>query len=159
MTKKLNTQPETVAEVTARAIRSAQSLIPPTVFVPLDLRRSRRRLTKGRVTASPASENEIAERISSSAPHEFLIAVMTGQPVPQFVLTEGQGHVDVDVSYVVPTMEERLNAAGHLASWLGKKAPAPRDTDRVDYDAAIKNAAQHELNNPSQDVDKLHKDC
>ncbi len=69
---------------------------------------------KDRVTAAPADEKEIAARISAAAPHEFLIAVMNGQPQATFVLSEGQGHVDVEVEYVVPSMEDRLNAAAGL---------------------------------------------
>jgi hypothetical protein len=139
MTKKLKTQPETVAEFTGRAIRSAGEIIPPTVFVPLNLRRSRRRLVGSAIVQSPHTPDEIADEIARAAPHQFLIAVMQGQPIPQFTLTEGQGHIEVAVHYEAPSMQDRLNAAAALLTPAQRRAL--RDTGDVAFDAAIKNAA------------------
>jgi hypothetical protein len=139
MTRKLKTQPETVAEFTGRAIRSAGEIIPPTVFVPLNLKRSRRRLVGKAIVSSAHTPDEIAEEIARAAPHQFLIAVMQGQPVPQFILTEGQGHIEVSVHYEAPSMQDRLNAAAALLSPAQRRAL--RDTGDVAFEAAVKNAA------------------
>lgn len=141
MSKKLQTQ-ETVSDFTRRAIHASSEIIPPVVFVPLALRRSRRRVVGHAVTRAPVSEAEMAEDIARAAPHKFLIAVMEGQPLPRFTITEqAGGSLKVEVEYVVPSIEDRVTAASALHTKRGARGPE-RD---IEFEAAIATQAGKEV--------------
>lgn len=139
---------ETVSEFTRRAIRATNELIPPTVFVPLALRRSKKRLVGRAITTRAPDQAEIDEAIARAAPHEFLVAVMQGQPLPKFTLTETPTGFDVAVSYEVPSVPDRVAAAAALHG----RRYAQREFKTDDgFDAAVRNAASRVEDDPYTD--------
>lgn len=128
---------QSIADLAARAARGTATMIPPRVFVPLGLRRSKLRIVGYRTTVAPPTQDEDEIAIAAADPTAFLIAVMQGQPIPAFKLTEKEdGSVDVDVVFDVPDMQTRANVA--LALSRRVKKPDTKDTD---YEAAMRRAA------------------
>lgn len=128
---------ETLEDFTGRALRATGTMIPPRVFVPLGLRKSKLRIVGHRMTVNAPDAKEDAARIAEADPTAFLIAVMQGQPIPAFKLLEkDDGSVDVSVVFDVPSMEVRATVA--LA--LSRRVKRPNEQD-ADYEARMKNAA------------------
>lgn len=114
-------------------------LIPPIVYIPLAMRGGRKRLDlAGRVTLNPKTPEEIEQQIALADPTGFLIAVMNGQPIPAFKLSEADGKQYIETEYRIPDMLLRTECAMELAQRQRAKRHAGRD---VDYDARIKEAA------------------
>jgi hypothetical protein len=110
---------EGLRNYTERALQAVYTgeLIPPIVYVPARLRRGKQRLTsKGVVTLNPKTPEEVEEQIAASDPAGMLIAIMQGQPIPVFRVTEdGQGRVEIGTHYEVPDLELRAEVAWRLS--------------------------------------------
>jgi hypothetical protein len=110
---------ERLVAYTERAIRASDAgkLIPPIVYLPRKLRRMPVTLTEDnlalKVDGPTVAENHV--KIASADPIGFLIAVMHGQPIPEFRITKDGA---VEVHYVTPDFPTRLA----VSKWLGNKA-------------------------------------
>lgn len=132
---------ERLDDFTERAIRSTEAgkLIPPIVYLPRRLRGRPVRLTEDnlRYTVDPPSVAESQVAIKHADPIGFLIAIMHGQPIPEFRIARDGA---VDVFYVTPDFETRIVAARYLGhkqtmtptsrKWQGN-AEALREYDRM----------------------------
>lgn len=128
-------------DYTERAVRAMYSgdLIPPIVYVPCTMRAGRKRLDlAGRVTLNPKSAEEIEQQIALADPTGFLIAVMNGQPIPAFKLSEADGKHFIETEYRIPDMMLRVECAMELARKQRRKHNGGEDAA---YDARIKEAA------------------
>jgi hypothetical protein len=109
---------ETLDQFTERAIRAtdAGKLIPPIVYLPSRLRANNTRLTVDnvRITTDPPTIEENHIRIAEADPIGFLIALMHGQPIPAFEITQDGA---IKVKYEIATFEQRER----IAQWLGQK--------------------------------------
>ncbi len=107
---------ETIDEFTERAIKAtdAGKLIPPIVYLPKRLRAHATRLTADqvRVTVEPPTIQENHARIADADPIGFLIAIMHGQPIPAFHITNDGA---IRIEYFVAMPETRIKVAGFLA--------------------------------------------
>jgi len=125
-------------EYTERAIRAtdAGKLIPPIVYLPRRLRGQPVRLTEDhlRYTVDPPTVAENHVKIAGADPVGFLIAVMNGQPVPEFRISR-QGAIDL--YYSVADFELRVKVARYLAD----KATIVRQPDGKGW-TGDKNAMQ-----------------
>lgn len=103
-------------EYTENAIRAtdAGKLIPPIVYLPRRLRGQPVRITEDhlRYTLDPPTVAENHVKIAAADPVAFLIAVMHGQPVPEFRVTRGGA---IDLYYSVAPFELRVQVARYLA--------------------------------------------
>lgn len=130
---------ETLLQFTEKAIDASfkGALIPPLVYLPVALRGKARRVTvEGHVTMNPADDAENSARIHRADPTGFLIAVMQGQPIPEFIVERKPDGVQVSVGYLAPALPERLRAAEHLARVQGRVKKGDPG-----YDAMIARAA------------------
>lgn len=115
---------ERIDDFTERAIRSTEAgkLIPPIVYLPRRLRGSKVRLTEDNlrytVDGPTVAENHV--KIAAADPVGFLIAIMHGQPIPEFRIARDGA---IDVFYAVPEFETRVRVAKYLAG----KATIVRD--------------------------------
>lgn len=116
-------------------------LISPLVYLPRKLRGHKARLTVDnlKISTDPATIAENHVRIADADPIGFLIAVMQGQPIPEFAIRPDGS---VDVRYSIPKLDERIE----LAKWLGQKVTHnfntknhTRNPQRAEYDALIGN--------------------
>lgn len=144
-------QRETLKQFTERALEASLNgtLIPPTVYIPVSLRKRTTRLAEDdiSVTLNPKSTAEIEDQIARADPTGFLIAIMQGQPIPQFVvgqaprLTNAKAeipHLEVRMELVTAPIELRTEVALELA----RRARATKtDPEKARYDAMIKKAA------------------
>lgn len=135
MTTKLERQTE-------RAIKAAAKLIPDIVFLPPEFRSTAARVQV--VTTKPPTKAENAKRIAEADPIGFLIAVMNGQPVPEFVVNDHVDPVEVDIKYHNPSLELRSVCARYLAMVSNQKRDPNAETMK-DFDAMVKNAAKGNL--------------
>lgn len=106
---------ERIDDFTERAIRASDAgkLIPPIVYLPRRLRGQKVRLTEDnmRYTVDPPTVAESQVAVAGADPIGFIIAVMHGQPIPEFRISrEGA----IDVFYSVPDFETRFRAARYL---------------------------------------------
>jgi hypothetical protein len=103
---------ERLDDFTERAIRSTEAgkLIPPIVYLPRRLRGQKVRLTEDnlRYTVDPPTVTETHVAIAGADPVGFLIAIMHGQPIPEFRIARDGA---IDVFYAVPEFETRTRAA------------------------------------------------
>jgi hypothetical protein len=101
---------------TERAMEATDinKLIPPIVYLPRRLRLNPERLTVDNVRLTVAAptvqENHI--RIADADPLGFLIAMMNGQPIPEFRITKDGA---IEVHYYISSPQERTS----IAQWLG----------------------------------------
>jgi hypothetical protein len=115
---------ERIDDFTERAIRSTEAgkLIPPIVYLPRRLRGQKVRLTEDHlrytVDGPTVAENHV--NIQAADPVGFLIAIMHGQPIPEFRIAPNGA---IDVYYSVPDFEVRVRVATYLAN----KATIVRD--------------------------------
>lgn len=111
-------------EYTERAIRATEAgaLIPPIVYLPRRLRGQKVRLTEDnlRYTVDPPTVAENHVKIAGADPVGFLIAIMNGQPIPEFRVARNGA---IDLYYSVPEFADRMKAATYLAN----KATIVRD--------------------------------
>lgn len=132
---------------TERAIRATEAgkLIPPIVYLPRLLRGQAVTLTEDNLCltmdAPTVEENHI--KITNADPVGFLIAVMHGQPIPEFRISQRGA---VQLFYNCPVMSERIEAARYLAHKAtikrrpqGQGGLEDRDADR-DYRAMVSRA-------------------
>jgi hypothetical protein len=95
---------ERLDDYTERAIRSTEAgaLIPPIVYLPRRLRGQKVRLTEDNlrytVDAPTVAENHV--KIQGADPVGFLIAIMHGQPIPEFRIARNGA---IDMFYSVPS--------------------------------------------------------
>jgi hypothetical protein len=117
---------ERLDDFTERAIRSTEAgkLIPPIVYLPRRLRGQKVRLTEDnlRYTVDPPTVAENHVKIAGADPIGFLIAVMHGQPIPEFRIARDGA---IDVYYSVPDFELRVK----VAQYLGHKATLSKDRE------------------------------
>lgn len=115
---------ERLDDFTERAIRSTEAgkLIPPIVYLPRRLRGQKVRLTEDHlrytVDGPTVAENHV--KIQAADPVGFLIAIMNGQPIPEFRIARDGA---IDVFYAVPEFDTRVKVATYLAN----KATIVRD--------------------------------
>lgn len=107
---------ESITDQVKRVIRSSLKLVPPLVYVPLKLRKKPVRVAGMHLTMLRPTADENYRRILDADPVGFLIAVMQGQPLPVFRVTEGAAEFEVTCHFDTPSPEARLNAAQFLAS-------------------------------------------
>lgn len=118
---------EKLSSYTERAIRATEAgkLIPPIVYLPRLLRSKSVLLqtdmpdTAAYRVAPPTVEDNVV-RIQECDPLGFLIAVMHGQPIPEFRVTDTG---NICLYYAVPKLQERMRAAEYLAA--PKRGPKP----------------------------------
>lgn len=146
-------------EYTERAIRATETgaLIPPIVYLPRRLRGQKVRLTEDHlrytVDAPTVAENHV--KIAGADPVGFLIAVMNGQPIPEFRITRDGA---IDLFYAVADFPERVKVARYLAD----KATLVRQYDgtgwtgdknvKREYDAMIAGRAAEHIADDNDDV-------
>lgn len=112
---------ETIDEYTERAIRMTEAgkLIPPIVYLPRNLRAQKVRLTYDNLVATvvPPTVEENHVRIQEADPLGFLIAIMHGQPFPEFTIEDDHttNQSVVKVNYLVPSLQTRIASAEYLA--------------------------------------------
>jgi hypothetical protein len=113
-----------IDDFTERAIRAtdAGKLLPPIVYLPRRLRGQKVRLTEDHlrytVDAPTVAENHV--KIQAADPVGFLVAIMNGQPIPEFRVTANGA---IDLYYAVADMDVRVKVATYLAN----KATIVRD--------------------------------
>jgi hypothetical protein len=150
---------ERLDDFTERAIRStdAGKLIPPIVYLPRRLRGQKVRLTEDnlRYTVDPPTVTETHVAIAGADPVGFLIAIMHGQPIPEFRIARDGA---IDVFYAVPEFETRTRAARFLAEkqllnrTLSKAWRGNPDAQR-EYDAMIARGAAPALDADNTDTE------
>lgn len=134
---------ETMTHFTERAMRAAESgaLVPPMVYVPVNLRKRATRLTiDDRVTINPATDAENDLRVSQADPTGLLIAMMQGQPIPTFELgiaADGTWHVKT--TYQTAPLPLRASCAGFL---IRRSRGARGKNGDKDFDALVSNMAE-----------------
>lgn len=105
---------------TERALQATYSgeLIPPIVYVPARLRRGKQRISsKGFVTTNPKTPAEVEEQIAAADPAGLLLALMQGQPIPVFRITEDEkGRVNVATHYETADLALRAEVAFKLSA-------------------------------------------
>lgn len=134
-------------QYTERAIRATEAgkLIPSIVYLPRLLRGQPINLTADALCltmdAPTVEENHV--KIAQADPVGFLIAVMHGQPIPEFRVTRTGG---IELYYSVPELETRMRSAEFLARrstmrrrLQGQGGLEDRDSDR-DYRAMVARA-------------------
>lgn len=113
-----------IDEYTERAIKATEAgaLIPPIVYLPRRLRGMTVRLTEDnlRYTVDPPTVAENHVKIAGADPVGFLIAIMHGQPIPEFRITRNGA---IDLYYSTPDFDTRVKVATYLAG----KATIVRD--------------------------------
>ena len=103
------------ANYTERAL--AGVTMPKFVYVPLAMRPGKADL---RVEIDKQTINNNHKRIAEADPLGFYIAIMNGQPVPQFRVEYGE----LKLEYALPTMEQRMRAAEWLGARVTFKVPS-----------------------------------
>ncbi len=124
---------ETQDKFTERAIRAvdAGKYLPPIVYLPKRLRGQKTRLTVDQVqiTTEPPTIAENHLRILEADPLGFLIAMMHGQPVPEFHVTDEGSLL---IQYYVADPQTRIR----VAQWLAHKVTIKNQKDNRDADGA-----------------------
>lgn len=136
---------ETLHAFTERAIRATEAgtLMPPIVYLPRSLRRQKMMLTTDNLGLSvdPPTLAENHLKIQAADPVAFLIAIMHGQPIPEFrVTTQGA----VEVYYNTPDMVQRIRAAEYLGHKATIRTGAIKGNDNHEkkaHDAMVARAA------------------
>lgn len=140
-THKSGHKPESLYDFTERAMRATVTgeLVPPTVYIPVNMRRQFKRVTvdDARVTVSPPTDTENDLRVAQADPVGFLIAVMQGQPIPAFVMHKDDHGYRVETEYRVPDLLLRSEAA----HWLADRKEKKRKAGDPEYEAMIERMA------------------
>ena len=134
---------ETLKAFSERALQATMdgTLIPPMVYIPVNLRRSKARLAEDVITTNAKNAAEVEAQISQADPDGFLIAIMQGQPIPCFVLhKDDDGLVEVRMEYSVPDLLLRSEVAMELARRKAR-ARINNSPDEIAYKAMIEKAA------------------
>ena len=137
---------------TERAIRATEAgkLIPSIVYLPRMLRDQPVMLSAENcaLTVTPPTLQDNQVKINESDPLGFLIAVMNGQPIPEFRIT---AHGGIELFYECPEMKERIIAANYLGTKIiprtssRKMRPENTDPDDAAYQAMIRRASASAL--------------
>lgn len=108
-----------LSSYTERAIRATEAgrLIPPIVYLPRLLRSKPVLLTtdmpdQASYRCEPPTLHDNEVRIREVDPLGFLIAVMHGQPIPEFRVTNTG---NIALYYAVPKLQERMRAAEFMS--------------------------------------------
>lgn len=127
---------------TDRAVEASlnETMIPPLVYIPAKLRKSKVRIVETLTTKPPTFE-ENTIRVEQADPTGFLIALMQGQPLPVFEIKEAGGKMSVEVGWKIPDLPLRAEVAMELQRRVarGKKVHADG------YEAMINKAAEDDL--------------
>jgi hypothetical protein len=150
---------QTESDLVNRAIRAADRILPPRVYVPLGLRQKKIRLEGRKLRTRKPSLVENLARINDADPVGFLIAVMEGQPLPNFIITPDATGFEITVGFEIPTVQQRLNAAAFLGTRAMPKPEAVnpktiKEKPLSDWDMAVKQAAAGE----TRDTDSIETD-
>ena len=129
---------------TERALAGAT--IPSFCYVPRNLRPGTGKMNIS-ITNAEIIDNH--KRIAEADPLGWIIAVMNGQPIPHFVIDKTSGQDELKLTYYLPQIAERKEAAQWLASRVTFKTPTayhnPRDNamkqHSADYNALIEERA------------------
>lgn len=131
---------------TERALATCN--IPHFVFVPRGLRPGEGRLNV-KIANSDIIDNHA--RIANADPLGWMIAVLNGQPIPQFVIDKTSGKDELVLTYYIPSVEDRFKAAEWLGTRVtfktpsaykwGKPGQGSTQVHADDYQALIANAA------------------
>lgn len=159
---------------------SALGGVPSVVYLPPMVRPKTRMSADGVTTDAPYSVDEIGKRIVEADPAGFLIAIMNGQPLPVFSLrrsldpsplggpaTTEEGvegykrhippppYIEVNVDFVVPSIEERMEVAKFLMRFTPIKKPqksappTPKQEAGDEFERLMDMRAKQELDNSS----------
>lgn len=138
---------EKLSAYTERAIRATEAgkLIPPVVYLPRLLRSKPTLLTEANcaLRLDPPTIEDQTVRIQEADPWGLLIAIMNGQPIPEFRITNTG---NIALYYNVPKLQERMRAAEWLAGprrgiKLGQRKGGATDAaDDEDHAAMLERA-------------------
>lgn len=141
--KRTNATRETLTQFTERAFRASfdGTLIPPQVYIPVNLRKRVARITE-KVTLNPKTDAEVEQDIALADPTGFLVAVMQGQPIPAFeVRKDDKGGIEIILVMQTPSLELRTEAALKLAAIRTRTKLKPDSVERKQYERMIEEAA------------------
>lgn len=140
----MKTPNATLKQFTERAVRASLdgTLIPPQVYVPVNLRKRIARISE-RVTLNPKTDAEVEHDIAQADPTGFLIAVMQGQPIPSFIVVKDDktGTVEVRLELTTPDLALRAEVALKLAAARRAIKFKPDSVERKQYERMIEEAA------------------
>lgn len=107
---------------TEKALEASELLIPSIVYMPRAFRPQKAMICADglRIKISHADIMDNHQRIADADPLGFLIAIMQGQPLPEFNIDEKQ---NVTVSYIIPSIDDRKQCAAFLATRVTFKTP------------------------------------
>lgn len=140
--KHTNATRETLTQFTERAFRASfdGTLIPPQVYIPVNLRKRVARITE-KVTLNPKTDAEVEQDIALADPTGFLVAVMQGQPIPAFEVRKAGDQVEIILVMQTPSLELRTEAATKLATIRIRTKLKPDSVERKQYERMIEEAA------------------
>jgi hypothetical protein len=148
---------EKLSRYTERAIRAtnAGKLIPSIVYLPRLLRGQPVRLTEDnmRLTTQPPTLEENYVKIAKADPVGMLIAMMHGQPIPAFTISEVG---EIFIKYEMPELELRYRIARFLAGKVTrvKAGPgAPNGAQLAEHDAMVSRALAADREEDDADAD------
>jgi len=151
---------ETLAAFTERAIAAVDEahLIPPIVYLPRMLRRERSpvrlRADMIQCTVDPPTVKENHVRILQHDPLGFLIAIMHGQPIPRFKITDRGA---VEVHYEMADLHTRIQVSKFLANKVTMKnvdATDKKFQDVDEWDALVQAREQAARDNPTKPTEE-----
>lgn len=131
---------ETLKAFSERALKATMdgTLIPPMVYIPVNLRKSPTRV-QDIVTTNAKTADEIKAQIAEADPNGFLIALMQGQPIPSFVMFKREdGTIEVHVEFSTPDLLLRAEVAMELAR---RNMRIKSNHENDEYNAMIEKAA------------------
>lgn len=130
---------DAIGDFTERALRATfeGTLIPPIVYLPAGLRKSKARIQE-HVTLNPRTAAEVEDQIAKADPTGFLIAIMQGQPIPVFVVADDLKSLNVE--YRNPDLLLRAEVAMELVRRRRARGEKPGDTD---FETIIEHAASN----------------
>jgi hypothetical protein len=119
--------------------------VPPQCYVPLGFRHIQTRITiEGNLTSSYPTPGEYAIRIAAADPMGMLLAMMQGQPIPEFEIDDNfvRDKTEVKINWRVADPDTRAWIAVQLAN-IQKRQKVKKAGDE-EYEAMIKDAAEKE---------------
>lgn len=134
---------ETLKQFTERAISATVdgTLIPPTVYIPVNLRRRGVARVPETVTLNPKTDAEIDNQIALADPVGFLVAIMQGQPIPCFEVGKTNDVLEVRLELRAPDLKLRSDVAIELMRLKRRAASNGDIVEKKNYERMIEEAA------------------